>query len=238
MNIAIDIGNSLVKLGIFENKTLHRLFIYEELNRNIIGRILEQYPVERAIVSSVKNSKNSRDLFPVHFPLLHMDDVHYLPFKNHYKTPETLGHDRKALVSGAMSLFPAQNVLVISYGTAITYDFIDKHAHYYGGAISPGLNMRFQSLNTFTGNLPLAHYKYHKRFTGKTTFESIASGVMEGIRGEIKHQISLYEKHFDDLKIIFTGGDAKHFDKTLKNNIFAISNLVLVGLNEIMEINV
>jgi type III pantothenate kinase len=238
MNIAIDIGNSRVKLGIFKNKALVRLFILKDIDRETISGIIEQFPIEKAIVSTVKNLKKTEQLFPGNFPVTTMESVHHLPYKNLYETPETLGQDRKALVSGALSLFPGQHVLIISAGTAITYDFVDAQAQYHGGAISPGMNIRFQSLNTFTGDLPLANYKNHNRFIGKTTFESIASGVMEGITGEMKHQISLYEKRFGELKIIFTGGDAKHFDKTLKNNIFAISNLVLVGLNEIMEINV
>lgn len=239
MNIAIDIGNSRTKLGIIDGNEVPETLILESPDQKTINNILNKYPIERVIISSVKNSpKAYRSLFPSSIPVYDMGELSALPFINLYETPKTLGHDRKALASGALSLFSGHNVLVISAGTAITYDFIDRNKQYHGGAISPGMNLRFKSLNTFTGNLPLAQCENLNQLIGKTTEECIASGVIKGIEGEMIHQINLYEEKFSLMKIILTGGDSKYFDKTLKNNIFACLNLVLVGLNEILEFNV
>ncbi|MFW6019619.1 MAG: type III pantothenate kinase [Bacteroidales bacterium] len=239
MNLTVDIGNSLTKMAVFEGKTLQRLLTVRSPEQDYFLLLLDEFPIDKCIISSVqKHQEEDFEFLPENITRHIVTKDTRLPFTNVYKSPETLGNDRKALVSGGVSLFPGKSILIISAGTAITYDFVDKSGTYYGGAISPGIYLRFKSLNTFTGKLPLAHYQNMDEVTGKTTEQSIASGVMTGITGEILHFINLYQTKIKNLTIILTGGDAKHFDKTLKNNIFAIPNLTLVGLNEIMELNV
>ncbi|MCF8331095.1 MAG: type III pantothenate kinase [Bacteroidales bacterium] len=239
MNLAIDIGNSKTKLAVFEQEQIKHILILSDPEKQIILDLISDFSVQKVIISSVRTHKPGYFDFltkKAHFII--MDQSVKLPFNNLYETPETLGNDRKALVSGARVIFPSENTLIISAGTAITYDFLDNKGQYHGGAISPGMNMRFKALNNFTEKLPLVDYCKFSGFTGTTTETSLAAGVLQGITGEIKEFIRLYEKEFGNLKIILTGGDAKHFDKNLKNNIFAIPNLVLIGLNEIMEFNV
>ncbi len=239
MNLAVDIGNSLSKLAIFdEHKQIIRLLITEKVRQQHITLLTRSFSISNCIISSVRNDNTGIEkLFSSQTRILHMDSSTPLPYQNLYKSPATLGNDRKALAAGAASLFPRTSVLVISAGTAITYDFMDSSGSYHGGAISPGMYMRFKALNTFTGKLPLVNGGDYSGFTGTTTAQSIAAGVVEGIIGEMQHFIALYRNKASGLKIILTGGDVKCFDKMLKNKIFALPNLALIGLNEIMEFN-
>ncbi|MGZ3822659.1 MAG: type III pantothenate kinase, partial [Mucilaginibacter sp.] len=162
---------------------------------------------------------------------------------NHYKTPETLGPDRLAAVIGAHKLYPAENNLVIGAGTAITYDYVDAEGNYFGGSISPGLNMRYKALNYYTGALPLlkADAGFDKYY-GSDTTGAIRSGVQNGIKYELNGFVESYHKDTKRMNIILTGGDSIFFDTLLKNSIFAtcIKNepyLVLKGLNAVIRLN-
>jgi len=160
-----------------------------------------------------------------------------LPITIDYKTPNTLGKDRIAGAVGAQSLFLKENILIIDAGTCITYDVVEANGTYIGGSISPGMLMRFKSLNNFTHKLPLVPYREFNELTGKTTEESILSGVISGIAFEMHGFINGYLEKYSSLKIILTGGDAVYFEKTLKNDIFVNSNIVLIGLKEILNYN-
>jgi len=166
-----------------------------------------------------------------------LDNQTPLPIKNNYQTPETLGKDRLAAVTGAYQLYPGQNVLVIDAGTAVTYDFINHKGEYAGGSISPGLTMRFRALHTFTTRLPLLQAEEISYLTGCNTRESILSGVMNGLRIEIDGIIDQYSILWPSFQVILTGGDAKYFEKILKNSIFASPNLVITGLKLILDYN-
>jgi type III pantothenate kinase len=139
---------------------------------------------------------------------------------------------------GGQSFFPGRNVLVISTGTCITYDFINNRKEYLGGAISPGMEMRFRALHTFTGRLPLISVKDTHELIGNNTAKAILSGVVNGMIGEIEHVAGQYLHLYPDLKVILSGGDLNYFDKRLKISIFAFPNIVLHGLYQILEFNV
>ena len=108
-----------------------------------------------------------------------------------------------------------------------------------GGAISPGVQMRLKAMNNYTDQLPLLYWEKPQRpkTIGNTTISSMLSGVVNGLIAEMKGFISSYQEQFSDMKIVLTGGDANFFEKELKNSIFADPNLVLKGLNEILEYN-
>jgi type III pantothenate kinase len=196
--------------------------------------MLEKSPVERAIISDVADKKSGADAFKKIPRVIYLSKKTLLPFINKYKTPSTLGTDRLALVAGAMKYFLGKNVLVVSMGTCITYDFINSRREYLGGSISPGMEMRLQSLHTFTARLPLVKPKQLKTVTGRTTDESILTGVMHGIRHEVEGFISQYRKLYPSLQVILTGGDASLFARQIKSSIFAVPELSLNGLNEIL----
>ena len=240
MNITIDIGNTLVKIGLFNNDKLITRFSRSALSVKLISELQNKYgTIDNAIISDVtdgrKKIKNTLKGIPKQIFLNHKTP---LPFANNYGTPATLGTDRIALVAGALKYFPGKNVLVISAGTCVTYDFITVKKEYMGGSISPGLHMRLAALHHFTARLPLLKPKQIKMLGGKTTNDSILSGIINGTTYEMDGFINDYKKKFHDVQVILTGGDAALFAERLKNSIFAAPELTLFGLNEILKHNV
>ena len=158
MNLIIDVGNTLVKLAVFKgDKLIDRTSVQQNDLADQVEHFKNAFPsLKRAIVSSV-GRLSDEDVHRINhlFDLLELNSETKLPFSNFYKTPKTLGVDRMALVSASVDQFPENNVLIIDAGTCITYDFINSENEYLGGAISPGLRMRYKSLNNLTANLPL-----------------------------------------------------------------------------------
>lgn len=235
MNLAVDIGNTKIKMGLFKGSKLLWNYTVPQISPKIVSGLLEKSPVERAIISDVTEKKSSGANAFAKIPrLIYLNGKTRLPFVNKYKTSSTLGTDRIALVAGAMKYFPGKNVLIVSMGTCVTYDFINAQREYLGGSISPGMEMRLEALNTFTARLPLVKPKLVKTLVGRTTDESILTGVNLGIVHEVEGFISSYRKHYPTLKVILTGGDAPSFARQIKNSIFAVPELSLTGLNEIL----
>ena len=161
-----------------------------------------------------------------------------LPFNNLYKSKKTLGNDRIANIAGALTFYPKNSILAIDAGTCITYDLINSNNQYLGGAISPGIKMRFSSLNHFTGALPsLKPKKESVEIIGNTTNSSIQSGVINGVIFEISAYIEKIKKTNPDIKVILCGGDSSFLADRLKNSIFVCPNLTLIGLNSILKYN-
>jgi len=160
-----------------------------------------------------------------------------IPFRNEYATPTTLGVDRIALISAAATQYPNEHVLVIDAGSCVTYDFLSDENKYLGGAIAPGVNMRYKAVNTFTANLPLLETEAPEYFIGNTTEQSLHAGIFQGMIFEIQGFIQAYREKYPDLTVILTGGDAQLLQKNLKKGIFANSNFLLEGLQYILELN-
>ena len=238
MLLAIDIGNTRIKYAVFENNTIidNHFFLKEDF-KNEIENILNKYKkISDLIVASVGNIE--KDAFLVFQNRL---KIHYIthkdkfPFVNLYATPHTLGIDRIVLASGATIMYPNQNRLVIDVGTCVTYDFVDSNDNYLGGAISPGIRLRYEALHNYTAKLPLLTKKAPESFIGNSTSESIHSGVIEGLVNEINGFIDQYSNQFTNFIIILTGGDADFLAKRLKNTIFANANFLLESLNTIYQ---
>lgn len=240
MNLIIDIGNTNVKLAVFQRKELleKRVVAIDNLSEEL-NLILEKFKkINKGIISSVGRLESSiLEYIEKRIKLLILTSETKIPFKNQYETPKTLGVDRIALVSAAIDKYPNKNVLIIDAGTCITFDFVTKKSIYLGGAISPGIYLRYQSLNNLTANLPLLSLKNPKNMIGNSTEESIHSGVVNGVIAEIKGIVKEYKKEHKDLTIILTGGDVDFLSKRLKNTIFANSIFLLEGLNYILEFN-
>ncbi len=239
INIAIDRGNSYIKLGVFKDNDL---ITFENIDYNfdIIKKLLDKFNPDNLIISSVvSDNYNLTDFLNKKVnKIIFLDHTTPLPVVNHYKTPETLGKDRLAAVVGAQFLFPEENILIIDAGTAITYDLLLNGIDYIGGDISPGINMRIKALNQFTSRLPLVNKSNDICFPGKNTIEAISSGTYNGMIFEIEGYRTVCNNKYGSVKTIITGGDALFFEKNLKKPIFADQNLVLKGLNRIMEYNV
>jgi type III pantothenate kinase len=239
MNLIIDVGNTRVKVALFKGDSIFDTYQFAKSKiAKKIKDIVEKHDVTNGIISSVasiseKEFKNIEQLVP----LLRLNHESRVPFKNEYATPITLGMDRIALASASVFKFPNKNVLVIDAGTCITYDFIDKKGVYYGGAIAPGIEMRYKSLYTFTDKLPLLDVTDPKQLTGNSTEESIHSGIVNGILSEIEGVIDRYKEKNKELTVVLTGGDTNFLAKRLKNSIFANPNFLLEGLNNILNYN-
>jgi len=236
MNLVIDYGNTTVKVGIFDQHVLKEKFTFAAPRQ--FQEYLATIQVKNCIISSVSIEPSDIASWVTannKFVLLPSLPV---PVHNHYQTPQTLGVDRLAGVCGAVQLFPGENTLVIDAGTCITYDFIDQNKNYLGGAIAPGLTMRFKALHTFTSRLPLINQTADAPLIGNSTETSIQSGVMNGLLAETEGIINRYREKYRDLRVILCGGDAHFFENKLKASIFASPDLVLIGLNSILIYNV
>lgn len=239
MNLTVDIGNTRVKAAVFENNRLKELVVFTKSKIiSEIKKIVKKHLIVSGIISNVASISENK-ITQLHkianFHVISSNSK--VPFTNLYKTPKTLGVDRIALVAAAAKQFTNKNVLIIDAGTCITFDFINNKTEYLGGAISPGIRLRYKSLHTFTANLPLIDVLDLEDFIGKNTKESIVSGVLNGVLQEIDGVILGYQQKYLDLTVVLTGGDTKFLSKQLKSSIFANQNFLLQGLNEILKLN-
>jgi len=240
MNLIVDVGNTLIKLAVFENGQLVEKRICAKANFfEDVESLMKAFPrLSHGIISSVGSfNKENYERLRTLLPMVELSHECYLPFINAYKSPATLGVDRIALVSAAAIQFPDENVLIIDAGSCITYDVLNNENVYEGGAISPGMRLRYKAMNDHTDKLPLLVARGPKNIVGNTTEESMHIGVIEGITREIDGFIDAYIEKYDTLTIIFTGGDAEMLRDRLKNDTFANSNFLLEGLQNILELN-
>jgi len=233
MHLVIDNGNTRTKVATFQDQSDADVFIFSSAQE--LSAFLANKTFEDVIISSVKGgemeilshvSASGRKLI--------LTTSLPLPFQISYRTPQTLGVDRIAAVAGALELFPGRNCLVIDAGTCITYEFITQDGTYMGGAISPGVRMRFEAMHKLTARLPLAKPVAAPPLIGSETEECLQSGVMNGMSEEIKGIIARYKAQAADLQVILCGGDALFFENIDKHSIFVAPNLVLHGLRRIL----
>jgi len=220
MILAIDSGNTFVKLGVYLKNESQAFFqtTYEDLNKNL-KLISENYTIKNIVTSVVgKLDTNILKSFFLNVEIVAINHHLKFPFHNLYETPQTLGIDRMVLSAGAVFNFPNKNRLVIDMGSCITYDFINANDDYLGGAISPGLNMRYEALNEKTAKLPLLAPEICEDVIGKSTKYAIHSGVMNGVLFEINGYITHFLSENDNFIIILTGGSSFFFCQTIKKS--------------------
>lgn len=238
MNLVIDFGNTRIKAGLFDNHHLVENKVYGS-QHELCADTGFLKKADKVIIGSVVNSdKEVLNAISADAAVSYFTSKSKIPIENRYESASTLGSDRLAASIGAYQLYPNQNVLVIDAGTCIKFNFTNKNNHYLGGAISPGIQMRFKSLQQFTDKLPLVNFNPDfEKLIGTTTEESLLSGVINGVLQEVDGIINEYKLLYPDLTIVVCGGDTEFFAKRLKNRIFAHPHLVLSGLNEILIYN-
>jgi type III pantothenate kinase len=240
MLLVIDVGNTQIKAAVFEQNTLLKkeIIAYEDWQISLKKVIKNFSEISILVVASVGKLEKS-DFLTLDSGL----NVYFItkeskfPFNNLYASPSTLGIDRMILASGAVLQFPKKNRLVIDAGTCITYDFIDSNDNYLGGAISPGIRLRYESLHNYTAKLPLLKKEKPIDIVGNSTTQSIHSGVINGVSFEIEGFINSVLDKNDNFIIILTGGDAVFLAERLKNTIFANPNFLLESLNQTFQYN-
>ena len=236
LSLILDIGNSTTKYAVMNERELVRVAISDLPSLAVVEGLLHEYPAIESsiIVASGRESSEICDFLSTRLSrTIKFNSTTPTPLSNMYKSPETLGLDRLAGAVGASSLFPGKKLLLFSFGTALTVDFVANN-RYLGGNISPGLQMRFRALHEFTAKLPLCVPPADLVARGKTTKEAIESGVLTGMIAEVMYYIDNYKEY----RAIFSGGNAHYFAVKIKVPIFVFSNSVLYGLNEILKYNI
>ena len=230
-NFIIDIGNSRIKSSEVQDNKILESKTWEQLES-----LVEALPKnKKTIICSVKhNSEQIKNIFGDEVFIFNNHSK--LPIHINYFTPQTLGYDRIASVVGAQYLFPSEDLLIIDAGSCITYDLLIKNS-FEGGLISPGFKMRLKAMHEMTGQLPDVTEKsdqYTWELIGKSTASCMISGAKNGLKNEINGIISQLKEKYAALRILMTGGDAVLFENNLKGSIFMCSNLIPLGLNQIL----
>ena len=228
----MDAGNTNIKIARVENGAIVQTEVFSDFHESLLKleseNVILVSVIEESLYESLSEHCNSVFL---------IEAKNNLPFTSHYESMGTIGSDRLCNVAGMLKHTKNISRLCVDIGTCIKYDFIDQNLNYFGGAISPGVRLRYQSLNDYTHKLPLLSEFGSVSLIGSDTKKSIASGVLNGLKSEIMGIIELYEDEFGPIQVYMTGGDAEYFDILQKNNIFAVKNLTLEGAVEIYKLN-
>ena len=224
-NLVIDIGNTALKASWADGMTLGKTFRYQgERMMDFILSLTEKERPETMILSSVRtfSPQAVEKLRKACDVLLVVDEE----MSERYNIPSYLTPDRAASIVISRYLFKGRKCSIFDLGTTLTVDFLDEDGNYEGGIISPGCRTRFKALNRYSRSLPLLSAPDDISETGTDVVTSLSSGVVSGMMFEIGGYMSRYSENIN----VFTGGDAIYFAKRMKNSIFVVCNLVLMGL--------
>ncbi len=239
MNLIVDIGNTLIKVGVVDNGKLQESLTMEVFDTGVIKTLTSKYYITRSIVCSTRGQQSQieESLRQIVGHCLLFDTSVEVPIGVQYSTPETLGRDRIAAAVGAQQVYGRTDMLIIDFGSAITIDLVSKDGGFEGGVISAGVGMRLRALHEYTASLPLCEATHEVKEIARSTQEALEQGVMQGVQFEIEGHISRFSKKYSDLLVIFLGGDAIFFEKRIKSAIFANRELLFVGLSRILDYN-
>jgi type III pantothenate kinase len=240
INLCIDWGNTNVKAAIFNDEQIVETIVCADadVEKTLVSLIAAHKPVKAILCSVVFHPVAIEELIKKSVgKFMKLDNNTSLPIINAYSSSGTLGADRIAMATAAYTLNSGKNNLAISVGTCITYNFIQKNRTFRGGAISPGLKMRFDALHHFTDKLPQVGTDGELLLLGHDTETCIRSGVVFGMAAEIDGMIKDFEGQYPDFNAVLTGGDAAFFAGKLKSKIFADPDLLMKGLNLILKYN-
>jgi type III pantothenate kinase len=238
ITLCLDFGNTRLKWAIFSDGEMRDSGVLQEDGVDDLRKCIGNYKPDKSILSSVvDHSPTLEELLKANTRFHKLDHHSRVPITTPVGKPETIGADRLALVVAAAHYFPENNNLVIGLGSAVTYNFINRFHQFIGGSISPGMEMRFKALQTFTSKLPLINPHWNFPLVGYDTKTNIQSGVIFGMAKEIDGVIEAYEERYENLHAVMTGGDAHYFIPYLKKKITNDPNLLFKGLYVISEYN-
>ena len=236
--LCLDFGNTRFKAAIFKSDQFVEEIVLENDSTAVIGKLIAHYQPRKSILSSVVNHDEEIETLLANATQFHKISWRTkLNFTTPVGKPETIGADRLALAAAAVHFYPHKNNLVIGMGSAITYNFINQYHQFLGGGISPGMDMRFKALQTFTAKLPLVQAEWNFPLVGYDTKTNIQSGVIDGLGFEIEGFVKEYSSKFGNFNVVLTGGNSLYFARRFKNQIFADSNFLFKGLYALSEVN-
>jgi type III pantothenate kinase len=236
--LCLDFGNTRLKWAVFSDGEIRHAGLFQNDGLEDLRQCIETYKPDKSILSSVVNHPDAlEELLKSKTRFHKLNHQSRVPVTTPVGKPETIGADRLALVVAASNLYPDKNNLVIGLGSAITYNYINRFHQFIGGSISPGMEMRFKSLQVFTAKLPLVTPHWNFPLLGYDTKTNIQSGVIFGMAKEIDGVIEAYEERVDNLHVLMSGGDAQYFKPFLKKKITEDPDLIFKGLYVISEFN-
>ena len=236
--LCFDFGNTRLKAAVFENDIFKVELELADDSNETIKKLLDQYKPQKSILSSViKHNEEIETILSEQTSFHKLSHLTKVNFTTPVGKPESIGADRLALVAAAVHYFPKKNNLVVALGSCITYNFINQAHEFMGGGISPGMEMRFKSMNQHTALLPLVQKDWNFPVIGYDTKTNLQSGVIAGITYEIGGFIDFYAQKYANFNVVLTGGDAGYFARQLKNRIFADLNFLFKGLYALSETN-
>lgn len=236
--LCFDFGNTRLKAGLFNNDIFEKEILLDDDNIDTIEKLLSAHQPQKTILSSVIDHNIAiEELLNTHTRFHKLSHLTKVNFTTPVGKPETIGADRLALSAAAVHFYPNTNNLVIALGSCITYNFINQYHQFIGGSISPGMDMRFKSLQMFTAKLPLVKKDWNFPLLGYDTKTNIQSGVLAGMAYEMQGFIQDYGLKYDNFNVVLTGGDSSYFARRFKNKIFADSNFLFKGLYALSEVN-
>ena len=236
--VCLDFGNTRLKAGIFSNDHFEGELVLSDDSEASIASLLEQFQPHKVVLSSVINHRTGLETQLAAGRAFHMlSHLTQINFTTPVGKPETIGADRLALMAAAAHFYPKQNILVIALGSCITYNFINQYQQFLGGAISPGMDMRFKSMHDYTAKLPLVSADWNFPLIGYDTKTNLQSGVIVGIINEIEGFIEKYGEKYGNFNVVLTGGNSTYFASQLKYKIFADQHFLFKGLYALSEIN-
>lgn len=240
MLLTIDIGNTNITFGLFSGSQLIKKAQVQTFAIDKYGSFVRKLKngqvkaiavcsvvpkAEKALVKALKHSFGTR------IYVLGKDIE--VPIKNLYKNPKQVGQDRLAAAYAAHALYgDKEPLVVIDFGTAVTFDVVSKKGAYLGGLVVPGMEMSLKALSERAALLPKIELKKPSFILGKTTKDSMASGVFYGYAAMCDGLVMKFEKMFrQKFYVLATGGSARSIS-SLSASIDKVDNsLVLKGIN-------
>lgn len=257
MILALDVGNSQIYGGVFAEAAKKPLFQFRKsskqgtssdelglflcsiLNENKIDpKKIQRIGISSVVPDIVHSLRNACRKYFNQTPFIIQSGTK-TGLKIRYRNPLEVGADRIANSIAAVAMHPEKNLIIVDLGTATTFDVVTSEKDYLGGMILPGLRISMEALEANTAKLPIVEIIRPEELVGRSTVESIQSGLyyshLETIRGVSR---LIRERIFEgeDCVVIGTGGFSRLFEK---EGIFdqLSPELVLQGIRLAIEMN-
>lgn len=232
-NLLVEIGNTALKAAWSEGTTLGKTYRYQgEKRLEFILSLTAKEKPEVLTVSTVESvTREEQAALSAECGRLLVLDRNHKGALLAYGLPEHLSYDRVSSIVAVKRMFEDKACTVVDFGTTLTMDFVAEDGGYEGGVISPGCRTRFKSLNRYSRSLPMVYTTDTDLPEGDSIESSMVRGVVSGIMFEIDGHMRQHPENI----FVFTGGDAAYFARLMKNSVFVITNLVMMGMAMITD---